>query len=136
MTRNKTGRRKPQYDALLFQHLEKVSGKLLKECRDIVRDLIGTQSGVYALYKKDKLYYVGLARKLSGRLSTSHGECSMSRISNGGTHGAGTPVLPWASKRCIPVSFEVKSWPVGSGTHSGYFKLPPEPLHLARPEWH
>jgi hypothetical protein len=70
MARKKATRRKLKYDSLLFQHLEKVSGKLLTDYRDIVRDLIGTQSGVYALYKKDKLYYVGLARKLSGRLTT------------------------------------------------------------------
>ena len=68
MARKKTRNRKIRYDALLFQHLEKVSGKLLTTYPDIVRDLIGRQSGVYALYKKDKLYYVGLARKLSGRL--------------------------------------------------------------------
>ena len=53
-------------DGWAFQHLEKVSAKLLSTYPDIVRDLIGRQSGVYALYKKDRLYYVGLARKLSG----------------------------------------------------------------------
>jgi hypothetical protein len=68
MARKKTRKRQVRYDALLFQHLEKVSGKLLTTYPDIVRDLIGRQAGVYALYKKERLYYVGLARKLSGRL--------------------------------------------------------------------
>jgi hypothetical protein len=60
--------RRGRYDALLFQHLEHVPGKLLTLHPDIVRDLIGRQSGVYALYKRNTLYYVGLASKLSSRL--------------------------------------------------------------------
>jgi hypothetical protein len=60
--------RRARYDALLFQHLEHVSGRLLVSHPDIVRDLIGRQSGVYALYRKSTLYYVGLANKLTSRL--------------------------------------------------------------------
>jgi hypothetical protein len=35
---------------------------------DTVRRLIRRRSGLYALYRKDKLYYVGLASNLMGRL--------------------------------------------------------------------
>jgi hypothetical protein len=70
MARKRSRSHRGKYDALLFQHLEKVSGKLLTAYPDIIRDLIGKQSGVYALYKRNGLYYVGLARKLSSRLKS------------------------------------------------------------------
>lgn len=68
MPKKRRRTRRARYDALLFQHLEHVSGRLLVSHPDIVRDLIGRQSGVYALYRKSTLYYVGLANKLTSRL--------------------------------------------------------------------
>jgi hypothetical protein len=53
---------------LVHQHLENVSRDLLEQHPDIVRQFIGRNAGIYALYKKDKLYYVGLATTLRGRL--------------------------------------------------------------------
>ena len=53
---------------IVVQHLEDISGEVLAEDRDVVRELIRGKAGVYALYKRDGLYYVGLARNLMGRL--------------------------------------------------------------------
>jgi len=51
-------------EALVFAHLEGVSRDLLVEHRDIVRQFIGRNAGIYALYRKNRLYYVGLASAL------------------------------------------------------------------------
>ena len=53
---------------LLLQHLENLSWRVLDEYRDVIRDMIRGQSGIYALYCRDKLYYVGLASNLMGRI--------------------------------------------------------------------
>lgn len=53
---------------LVCQHLENVSREVLSEYRDIVQRCIRRRSGVYALFRRGKLYYVGLAKSLSGRL--------------------------------------------------------------------
>ena len=54
---------------LLLQHLEKVSRRVLEEYRDLIRDMIRDRDGVYALYRRDRLYYVGLASNLMRRLN-------------------------------------------------------------------
>lgn len=71
-SRNRRPRRLRR-EALVFQHLERVSKKLLEEHPDIVRQFIGRNAGVYALYRKNRLYYVGLASALRNRL-TAHGK--------------------------------------------------------------
>jgi len=53
---------------LVLQHLEDISWKVLEEYPEIIRRMITGKWGVYALYRKDKLYYVGLANNLMGRL--------------------------------------------------------------------
>jgi hypothetical protein len=53
---------------LVLQHLEDVSWKILDEYPQIIKELIKGKWGVYALYKRNKLYYVGLATNLMGRL--------------------------------------------------------------------
>ena len=56
-------------EALVHQHLENVSSRLLERHPDVVREFIGRNAGIYALYRKGKLYYVGLAAAgLLGRL--------------------------------------------------------------------
>src|SRR5262245_57342378 len=55
-------------EALVHSHLERVSRDLLEQHPDIVRKFIGRNAGIYALYRKTKLYYVGLASGLSARL--------------------------------------------------------------------
>jgi hypothetical protein len=66
-------RRRLRREALVFGHLERVSKDLLLRHRDVVRKFIGRHSGVYALYRKNRLYYVGLAKTLRQRL-TAHGK--------------------------------------------------------------
>ena len=41
----------------------------MEEFQDIVREYVRGQQGVYALYRRDRLYYVGLASNLRGRLA-------------------------------------------------------------------
>jgi hypothetical protein len=53
---------------LVQEHLENVSRDLLERYPDLVREFIGRNAGIYALYRKGKLYYVGLATALRGRL--------------------------------------------------------------------
>jgi hypothetical protein len=52
--------------------LENVSRELLERHPDVVRNFVGRNAGIYALYKRNKLYYVGLATALRGRLK-AHG---------------------------------------------------------------
>lgn len=54
---------------LVREFLERVNGKVLDEYRATVKQLIHGHAGVYALYKGDKLYYVGLARNLMNRVN-------------------------------------------------------------------
>jgi hypothetical protein len=65
--RNRRPRRRRR-DALVYAHLENVSRDLLERHRDVVRDFIGRNAGVYALYRRNRLYYVGLANALRHRL--------------------------------------------------------------------
>ena len=53
---------------LVCQILEHASSKVLEKHGSHLRDLIGRSHGVYSLYKRDRLYYVGLASNLRGRL--------------------------------------------------------------------
>jgi hypothetical protein len=74
MPKGYTGRaRRLRREGLVFAHLERVSKDLLLQHPDVVRDFIGRNTGVYALYRKGKLYYVGLASALRQRL-TAHGK--------------------------------------------------------------
>jgi hypothetical protein len=64
--------------ALVSQYLEGISRTALAEYQQFFREQTRRRNGVYALYKKKKLYYVGLARDLRGRLKShlkdKHGE--------------------------------------------------------------
>lgn len=53
---------------LVCQHLENISRKALEKYQGLVKGYVGSRHGVYALYRKNKLYYVGLARDLRLRL--------------------------------------------------------------------
>jgi hypothetical protein len=48
--------------------LEHISWRVLDEYPEVIRRLIRTKSGIYALYRGHRLYYVGLADNLMGRL--------------------------------------------------------------------
>lgn len=53
---------------LVCQHLEGISRKALEDYQAIIRDYVRHRHGVYALYRGDRLYYVGLASDLRTRL--------------------------------------------------------------------
>ena len=53
---------------LVCQHLENISGDVLEDYQDLIREYVSRRQGVYALYHDDELYYVGLAGDLSSRL--------------------------------------------------------------------
>jgi hypothetical protein len=53
---------------LVGRFLERISSALFSEYPKELTSLIGTQHGVYALYKKDHLYYVGKATNLRTRI--------------------------------------------------------------------
>ena len=53
---------------LLYGYLESISGRVLETYPAVIREMIRGRHGVYALYKRDRLYYVGLASDLMNRL--------------------------------------------------------------------
>ena len=53
---------------LLTAYLEDVSARTLETYRDLVRDIVDREHGLYALYKGKSLYYVGLASNLRSRV--------------------------------------------------------------------
>ena len=63
---------------LVSQHLENISRSALEKYQQIVRRFVQRRPGVYALYRRKKLYYVGLAGDLRWRLNQHlkdrHGE--------------------------------------------------------------
>jgi hypothetical protein len=61
---------KRRTDGLVRAYLERVSGRLLEAPhRALIAGLIRGHAGVYALYKSDRLYYVGLAKNLMSRVN-------------------------------------------------------------------
>jgi hypothetical protein len=64
----KAAKRRRKRESLVHRHLENVSRDLLERHQDQVKNFIGRNAGIYALYRKKKLYYVGLATGLRGRL--------------------------------------------------------------------
>ena len=53
---------------LVSQFLEKFSRTVLEKYQGIIREFVARRHGVYALYRRDHLYYVGLASNLRSRL--------------------------------------------------------------------
>lgn len=53
---------------LLVQHLENLSRRVLEDFQDIIREYVRGRRGLYALYRRGKLQYVGLASDLRSRL--------------------------------------------------------------------
>ena len=54
--------------SLVSQYLENISRRALEKYQDIIRGYARRRPGVYALYRRGKLYYVGLASNLRARL--------------------------------------------------------------------
>jgi len=55
---------------LVCQHLEDISRDALEKHQKIIKQYVRRRNGVYALYRKGKLYYVGLAKNLRSRLKS------------------------------------------------------------------
>jgi hypothetical protein len=64
--KEKTKTRRPR--KLVLGYLERISSKVFSDYARELTALVGKQHGVYALYKKDRLYYVGLATNLKNRI--------------------------------------------------------------------
>jgi hypothetical protein len=60
----------PKPKALVEAHLENLGSEGLERYADQVRSYVRQRHGLYALYKRNRLYYVGLAKNLRGRLKT------------------------------------------------------------------
>jgi len=54
---------------LFVQHLEGLSRNTIENYQPVIQNFIKGKHGIYALYKKDKLVYVGLASNLRSRLN-------------------------------------------------------------------
>src|SRR3974377_2221997 len=54
--------------SLVCQHLENISRQALEEYHHPIRHDVRNRHGFYALYRRGKLYYVGLASNLRTRL--------------------------------------------------------------------
>ncbi len=54
---------------LVTQHLESISRTALENYEEIIRQFVRRRHGIYALYRGNKLYYVGLASNLRSRLA-------------------------------------------------------------------
>lgn len=53
---------------LVCQYLEKISRSALDKYQGTIREYVAKRHGVYALYRGNRLYYVGLASNLRNRL--------------------------------------------------------------------
>jgi hypothetical protein len=54
---------------IVVGHLEKISSRVFDDYRNRITELIRGEHGVYALYRREKLYYVGLATDLRKRIN-------------------------------------------------------------------
>jgi hypothetical protein len=59
---------KKKHRRLVQGNLERISSKVFDIYHHEITELVRRQHGVYALYKKNRLYYVGLAKNLRGRV--------------------------------------------------------------------
>jgi len=55
--------------AIVAGHLEKISSRIFDQNRSLITEMIKGRYGVYALYRREKLYYVGLATNLRSRIN-------------------------------------------------------------------
>jgi len=54
---------------LFTESLENISKNLFRDHIEIIKELIGNSSGIYALYDENELYYVGRASELKRRVN-------------------------------------------------------------------
>jgi RAMA domain-containing protein len=58
----------PRQAPLVSQYIERISRDAVEKYQDLFQQYVTHRQGIYALYKRDKLYYVGLASNLKWRL--------------------------------------------------------------------
>lgn len=56
-------------NGIVTSYFERVSWRLLDMYRPIIKEMIRGHAGIYALYKRDRLYYVGLATDMMNRVN-------------------------------------------------------------------
>lgn len=54
--------------SIITGHLEKIGANVFDDYSSVITDLLRGHQGIYALYKKERLYYVGLASNLKSRI--------------------------------------------------------------------
>ena len=54
--------------SIIEGYLEKIGQKVFTNYKSVITELIKGRQGIYALYKNDRLYYVGLASNLKRRI--------------------------------------------------------------------
>jgi len=54
--------------SIIQGHLEKVGSGVFERYQNVITSLVSGNQGVYALYRRQKLYYIGLASDLRGRI--------------------------------------------------------------------
>jgi hypothetical protein len=64
------GKKRSRKAQLVYEHLENVSATVLADYLPIIGTYVRGKTGIYALYRKKRLWYVGLATNLIGRLKT------------------------------------------------------------------
>jgi len=65
MAKKKTSRKSR---SIIIGHLERINSKVFDQYRKQITDIIKGNNGVYALYRRDKLYYIGLATDFKKRI--------------------------------------------------------------------
>ena len=69
MTKKQKKRKTQRTTRSIIQgHLERVGSAVFERYLEEITDLITGNQGVYALYRRQKLYYIGLANNLKGRI--------------------------------------------------------------------
>ena len=66
MAKKKKAKRKSR--SIIVGHLEKISSKVFDQHRKQISEIIKNNYGVYSLYRRDKLYYIGLASDFKKRI--------------------------------------------------------------------
>ncbi len=66
MAKKKAGRRR---GGLVLGHLERISSAAFDKYNQVITELVGGKNGIYALYRNNQLYYVGLATNLRQRIN-------------------------------------------------------------------
>ncbi len=64
-----TNKRKYRKRPIVTGYLEKVSSSIFDKHSKIIAEMTTGRQGLYALYRRDTLYYVGLARNLKSRVN-------------------------------------------------------------------